>query len=101
MSTQRVAVIYPNKEGSRFDFDYYMKKHIPWVASIVGKHIEVRRGISTAAGSAVQFVCVATIPIDSIPEFQAMFAQHGSKILADIPNYTNIEPVVQFDEVLG
>ena len=101
MPTQRVTVVYPNKDGSKFDFDYYTQKHVPWVAKLAGKSIEVRRGISSAAGSAAPYVCVATIPINSIAEFQAMFAKHGAEILADVQNYTNIEPVVQFDEVVA
>jgi uncharacterized protein (TIGR02118 family) len=66
----------------------------------MGRSIEVRGGISSATGSPAAFVCAATIPIDSVAAFQAMFAQHGAEILADIPNYTNIEPIVQFDEIL-
>ncbi|MGA8764657.1 MAG: EthD family reductase [Candidatus Sulfotelmatobacter sp.] len=97
---QRVTVVYPNKTDAKFDFDYYMTKHIPFVAGLVGKSIEIRRGISTATGSPAAFVCMATIPIDSVAAFQAIFAQHGAEILADIPNYTNIEPIVQFDEIL-
>jgi len=27
-------------------------------------------------------------------------AQHGAQIMGDIPNYTNIEPLIQIDEVL-
>jgi len=27
-------------------------------------------------------------------------AQHGAQIMGDIPNYTNIEPLNQIDEVL-
>ena len=97
---ERVTVVYPNKADAKFDFDYYMSKHIPWVAGLVGKSIEVRRGISSATGAAAPFVCVATIPINSVAEFRAMFAKHGTEILADVPNYTNIEPIVQFDEIL-
>ena len=67
----------------------------------VGNQIEVRRGISTATGAPAAFVSVATIPIDSVASFQTIFAQHGAKILADIPNYTNIEPIVQFDEIVA
>ena len=52
------------------------------------------------AGAPVKFLCVATIPIDSVAAFQAILTQHGVKILADIPNYTNIEPIIQFDEIL-
>jgi uncharacterized protein (TIGR02118 family) len=98
---QRVTVIYPNKEGAKFNFEYYTRKHVPWVAGLVGKSIEVRRGISSASGSPAPFVCLATIQVDSIEEFQVVFAKHGAEILADIPNYTNIEPFVQFDEILA
>jgi uncharacterized protein (TIGR02118 family) len=99
MPTQCVTVVYPNKDGSKFDFDYYMQKHIPWVASLVGRKIEVRRGISAAAGSVAPYVCIATIAA-SIAEFQAVLARHGAEILADVPKYTNIEPIIQFDEIL-
>ena len=98
---QRVTVLYQNKDGAHFNFDYYMAKHVPWVAGLAGSSIEVRRGLSAANGAAAPFVCVATIHINSIDEFQAMFAKHGAQILADIPNYTNIEPFVQFDEILA
>jgi hypothetical protein len=42
----------------------------------------------------------ASIHINSIEEFQTMFAKHGAEIMADIPNYTNVEPAIQSDEVL-
>ena len=97
---QRVTVLYPNKDGANFDFEYYTKKHVPWVAGLVGNSIEVRRGLSSVTGAPAPFVCLATIHVNSIEEFKAAFAKHGAEILADIPNYTNIEPFVQFDEIL-
>ena len=97
---QRVTVLYPNATDTKFDFDYYLSQHVPWVARLVGHKIEVRRGIASVAGSAAPFICVATIFIDSVDSFKAVFAEHGPKILADIPNYTNSQPLVQFDEVL-
>jgi uncharacterized protein (TIGR02118 family) len=98
---QLVTVLYPAKDGAKFNFEYYMKKHIPWVSELVGKPIDVRRGLSSATGAPAPFICVATIHINSLDEFQAIFAKHGAEIMGDIPNYTNIEPVVQFDEVLA
>jgi len=97
---QRVTVVYPNKTGATFDFDYYMKKHIPLVAGLVGAKIEVGRGISSLTASTAAFICIATIPIDSVAAFQTVLAQHGGEILSDIPRYTNIEPVIQYDEIL-
>ncbi len=101
MPAQRVTVIYPAKEGWKFDFDYYTKRHVPFVSKLFGKGIEVRRGISSATGSAAPYVCVATILTDTVSEFQTVFAKHGAEILGDVSNYTNIEPVVQLDEVVS
>jgi uncharacterized protein (TIGR02118 family) len=98
---QRVTVVYPNKTDAKFDFGYYMKKHIPLVAGLVGATIEVRRGISSLTGSTAAFICVATIPIDSVAAFQTILAQHGAEIFADIPKYTNIEPIIQVDEIVA
>ena len=95
-----VTVLYPNKEGARFDFDYYMKTHIPMVSGFFGKGIDVQKGVSSPMGSSAAFVCSARIWINSVEHFQTVMEQHGGKILADISNYTNIEPIIQIDEVL-
>ena len=97
---QRVTVLYPNQPDTKFDFEYYLSKHVPWVSGLVGQTIEVRRGISSATGSRPAFICVATIFINSVQEFQAVLSEHGEKIMADIPNYTNSQPILQLDEVL-
>jgi len=96
-----VTVVYPQKEGAKFDFEYYMSTHIPLVARLLARKLGVRRGLSSVTGAPVPFVCAATIPIDSVEEFQTLFSQHGAQILADIPKYTNIEPIIQFDEILA
>jgi uncharacterized protein (TIGR02118 family) len=36
---------------------------------------------------------------DSLAAFQTAFAEHGAKFMADIPNYTTIEPIIQVSEV--
>jgi uncharacterized protein (TIGR02118 family) len=97
---QRVTVLYPNGADVKFDFDYYLAKHVPWVAGLMGQKIEVRRGISSPNGSPAAFICIATIFVNSVEQFQAVLAQYGPKIMADIPNYTNSVPLLQFDEVL-
>jgi uncharacterized protein (TIGR02118 family) len=98
---QEVTVAYLTKTDAKFDFDYYMKKHIPLAEGLLGRKIGVRRVISSPTGSPATLIAVATIPIDSAAEFRDMLAKHGAAITADIPNYTNIEPVVQIDDVLA
>ena len=97
---QRVTVLYPNAADTKFDFDYYLSKHVPWVARLVGQSIEVRRGLSALDGARAPFICVATIFVKTLEEFQTIFAKHGKEIVADIPNYTNSQPVIQIDEVV-
>jgi uncharacterized protein (TIGR02118 family) len=97
---QFATVTYPSKDGAKFDFDYYMKTHIPLVCCLLGTSIEVCKGTSAMPGDPPAFVCVARIKISGPEEFALAMAKHGAQIMADIPNYTNITPVVQIDEVL-
>jgi uncharacterized protein (TIGR02118 family) len=97
------TVAYPRKDGGKFDFDYYAKKHIPMVTRFAGANCiksEIRKGIASPDGSPAPFVCVASIWIKSIEEFQAALAKHGGEIMGDVLNYTNIQPILQVDEVL-
>jgi uncharacterized protein (TIGR02118 family) len=36
---------------------------------------------------------------NSVEDFGAAFAQHGAAIQADIPNYTNTQPIIQISAV--
>jgi uncharacterized protein (TIGR02118 family) len=99
-----VTVAYPRKDDGRFDFDYYTGKHIPMVMSRLGAtgvRAEVRRGVGSPDGSAPSFVCTASVWITSVEGLNATLAQHGQEIMGDIPNYTNLQPIIQVDEVLG
>ncbi len=96
---QFATVTYPSKDGAKFDFDYYMKKHIP-MCGLLGTSIEVCKGTSPIPDASPAFVCVARIRIGSADDFSAAMVKHGTQIMQDIPNYTNITPVVQIDEVL-
>jgi len=97
---QCATVVYSNKPGAKFDFDYYLTKHVPMVAGFFGTDIEVQKGILSPMGSSLAFVCIARIWINSIEHFQATMTQYGAQILSDVANYTNIEPVLQIDEVV-
>jgi uncharacterized protein (TIGR02118 family) len=93
------TILYPNREGAKFDYDYYVGKHIPMAAKLFGPGIQVLKGISSPAG-APAFLCTGRIPASSMEEFVATMTEKGDALLADIPNYTNVEPVIQFEEVL-
>jgi uncharacterized protein (TIGR02118 family) len=99
----KATVLYANQEGGRFDIDYYCNKHMPMVAERLGaacKGMSVEQGISgMMPGTPAAFAVIAQMTFESVEAFQNAFAPHAAEILADIPNYTTIQPVIQFSEV--
>jgi uncharacterized protein (TIGR02118 family) len=99
----KVSVLYPNREGTRFDIDYYCDHHIPLVRRLVGpalKGVSVERGIcGEEADSPPTYIALGHLLFDSVEAFQKNFGPHASEIMADIPRYTNAEPTIQISEV--
>jgi uncharacterized protein (TIGR02118 family) len=100
----KVSVIYPGGEGKTFDWNYYVSKHIPMVKTALGdsvKAISVEKGISgRTPDSPAPYVAMFHMYFESIGAYQRALAPHGEKIRNDIPNYTNIQPIIQISEVL-
>jgi len=98
-----INAIYPNSPGGKFDADYYRDKHMPMVKRVLGSActgVSYAAGITGAEpGSAPAFIAVGTVYFDSLEDFQTAFPPQVEQILADIPNYTDIEPVIQISEV--
>ena len=46
------------------------------------------------------FASVGTMHFDSVEDFGNTFGPHAAKIMGDLPNFTNIEPIVQISEVM-
>ena len=99
----KVSVLYPNTEGSRFDIDYYCTKHMPMAREKFGaacKGISVDQGLGGAEpGAPAPYSAMGHLLFDSVEEFQAAFGPHVATIMADIPNYTNIQPIIQISSV--
>ena len=95
-----LTVLYPNKEDAKFDFEYYMQKHIPLANGLLGHEFKVTKGIASAQGGQPAFLCTARMEIGTMEEFLPVLIQHVGALQNDIPNYTNIEPVIQFEELL-
>lgn len=101
----KVSVMYPHRPDARFDHDYYRDKHMPMVKRLMGEHCKsytVDKGLSGGTpGSAPTYVGMCHIFCDSVESFQAGFGPHAKEILADIPNYTDLSPVMQISEVVA
>jgi uncharacterized protein (TIGR02118 family) len=100
----RVSILYPNLEGKRFDWDYYLNKHGPMVLARLGdacKGAVVDVGVVgvTPPDQKPTYIAMAHLYFDSIEAWEAATAPHTAEFRADIPNYTDIEPVRQIGEV--
>ncbi len=99
----KVSVLYPKKDGGRFDMDYYLATHMPLVRQRLGatlKGMSVEQGLAGGApGSPAPFAAMGHLLFDTIGAFQSAMAAHGAEFMADIPNFTNIEPTIQVGEV--
>ncbi|WP_097460417.1 EthD family reductase [Mangrovitalea sediminis] len=100
----KVSVMYPNTPGARFDHDYYRDKHMPLVKSLMGDYCRfytVDKGLSGGApGAPATYVGMCHIFCESLEAFQAGFGPHAREILADVANYTDLQPMMQISEVV-
>jgi uncharacterized protein (TIGR02118 family) len=102
----RVSVFYPASSGVKFDHAYYSGTHMAMVKDRLGSKglvkAEVDRGLAGGApGAPAPFVAAGHLYFASIEEFQSAFSAHSAEIMADIPNYTDIEPQIQISEIVA
>ncbi len=100
----KVTALYPNGEGKKFDIDYYCNKHMPMAKDAMGdllKKVMVEQGIAGGEpDTAAQYIAIGHLFFDSIEDCQKAFEiTEKAGMVEDIPNYTNIEPVLQISEV--
>ena len=101
----RISIFYPNTPTGRFDMAYYLETHMP--ASIerlsAGKGyrgVSVDRGVGSAMPDAPPaYVAMCQYLFDTLDDFMAAFGPHAEFLQGDMPNYTDIEPVIQVIEV--
>ncbi|KAA3654173.1 MAG: EthD family reductase [Proteobacteria bacterium] len=100
----KVSVMYPATPGARFDHDYYRDTHMPMVKARLGaacRYYTVDKGLAgDGPGEAPTYIGMCHIFCDSVEAFQQAFGPHADAIMADIPNYTDLTPVLQISEVV-
>jgi uncharacterized protein (TIGR02118 family) len=96
-------VHYPNGEGKKFDLDYYVRTHMPMAGRLLKPlRYEVDKGIAGGApGSAAPFVASCHFYFNTLADFQKSMSAHGQELIADVPNYTNIQPEIQMSEIVA
>ena len=102
----KISILYPNKPGSRFDVGYYTGTHMPRSIELLGAHpgfkgVSVERGVGGAEpGSEPASVAMCHFLFSSVDAFMQAFVPNAAELQGDMPNYTDIEPLIQINEVL-
>lgn len=101
----KVSVFYPNTDGKKFNMAYYCERHVPLVSKTLGKALKgasYDQGMGGGApGSPAPFVAIAHLYFNSMEEFGQAFTTGAPILMADIPNFTDIEPIVQVSRVVA
>lgn len=103
--TITVTVMYPNTPGSKFDMDYYMGPHLEVVGRLWGSSMISARavkGLGTAdPNTPAPYQAMAILEVESTDVLNTMIAEHGAEVMGDVPNFTDVAPIVQISENLG
>ena len=99
----KVTILYPNGDGKTFDMDYYSNKHMPMIASLFGDSLKlfaIDKGIAgRTPDEPIPYLAIGYLYFDKLSAYRNSFGPNAEKIIGDIPNYTNVQPVVQISEV--
>ena len=102
----KISILYPNNKGARFDMGYYLATHMPLAIELLSVHpgfkgVSVDRGLGRlVSGEDAAHVAMCHFLFDSTEDFMAAFTPHAATLQGDIPNYTNIEPVIEVNEIV-
>jgi len=100
----KVAIFYPNGADKSFDMDYYEHKHMPMVASLLEENLElyeIDKGLSgRTPEDDIPYVAIGYFYVKDIAAYNETIRQHRDMIVGDFKNYTNIQPVIQINEIV-
>src|SRR5215510_7252744 len=98
-----ITILYPAKDNDAFDFEFYLRRHVPLIKDILGDRmhrLEVRKGASAQGGGAPTYICVISIWIADWPAYEKVIAARASELIAEVPLFTKVMPLIQIDEVI-
>jgi uncharacterized protein (TIGR02118 family) len=90
-----VSVLYPRDPESKFDLVYYQNRHLQLCCELLTpmgmQSLTFYRPIVTDPGAAFQ-------RFTDLKTTNAALAAHGLRTQADIPNFTDVKPIILIGE---
>jgi uncharacterized protein (TIGR02118 family) len=94
-ATASLNVIYPARDGARFDMSYYRSSHIPLAMRVMqADRVLLIEGVPNG-DKAPPYLMICHFEFASAAALQAAVAQPDmAKVRADVANFTDIKPDV-------
>jgi uncharacterized protein (TIGR02118 family) len=94
------TVLYPTREGAKFDQAYYEETHIPLVrdaftpTGLTG--VQVLKGLAAGDGGAAPYVVIVNLTFRDAAALQASLGgPRAAEVIADVAKFTDIQPITQ------
>ncbi len=99
------TVLYPAADGAKFDEAYYTGTHIPLVkeaftpTGLAG--VQILKGLGGAGGAAAPYLMMVNLTFRDAAALQASLGgPRAAEVMADVANFTDIQPVAQISAVV-
>lgn len=98
-----LQVLYPIKDDTHFNYEYYFDKHMDVVGQHMGPHIErtlVTKGVSSGPDTPPSHYAIATIVFADQDAMASAMSVSGP-VMADIANFTDVQPQILVGDVVS
>ena len=99
-----MVILYPFEEGGTWDADYYRDHHMTLIMDLYGteaiRRFEVRKPAPVPEGNPLLMGSV-NFYIEDQAAFDAAGAEHTETLVADVPNFSSVLPMVIVTENYG
>lgn len=97
----RVSVLYPRTSGKRFDMEYYQQHHMHLVKEkLTPLKVEIDVGIPNNQNQPSHYNAIGHMTFETMEQLVAGYGAAAQVLKADIPNYTDIEPLIQLSGIV-
>jgi uncharacterized protein (TIGR02118 family) len=106
MSNVQITVLYPNTPDATFNMDYYLKSHMPLVAEEFGPYnfegYSVLKLVGTPdPNTKSEYSVQATLNFKTVEDFQKALGDKAPKVLSDVPNFSNKDPMIMVGQKMA
>lgn len=87
-------------KGGKFDYDYYVNKHMALVHKLLDPFGLVSTAVDKGVGDS-PFMAVGHLVFKTIEDMQKGLQAHDPKLAADLVNFSDVKPQFQISEIVA